>query len=338
MTIFGWDASHYDAPSIGNALAQGITFITHKAGGDSNDAELNDWWNGVKTIGQEECLLGAYWVLYPGSPSTKADAFIARLDSQCDGWRNRPFMLQVDCEKWGGDANTVPYKGDIQTFCERLIFRMPKLVSIVYGPEWVYGSSLAGLDFPLWASSYVNGSGGFESLYPGDGSSKWHSYSGQVPAVLQYTSSANIGGQTTCDANAYRGSLQELTNLVAPGWMEAPQMELTDKIGDETYPNRTVGDVLRDIEQLRDFLVNDVAGTASAGIKASAPVQSLVGLKAAIPTVAQIVSATVNALPPANIDVPALAAALVAAGVTGGATKEEVGTELRAVLGSLDNT
>src|SRR5882757_7294531 len=133
MTVFGWDQSHFDAPSIGNAVSQGIVFITHKAGGDADDAELNTWWNGVKGLGPE-VLLGAYWVLYPGSASSRADSFLARLDSQCPGWRDRPFILQADCEKWNGDSSTVPSKSDIQTFCDRLHSKMPKLRPIVYGP------------------------------------------------------------------------------------------------------------------------------------------------------------------------------------------------------------
>lgn len=220
MTIFGWDMSHYDAPSIGNAVAEGIEFVTHKAGGDGNDTELPLWWSGVKSIDPGKVLLGAYWVLYPGSPSGRADSFIARLDDVCDGWRDRPFLLQVDCEKWNGDPGTVPSEADISAFCDRLVQKMPKLRPIVYAPKWVYGSGLTGLGYPLWASSYVTGSGPFKALYPGDSSSKWSAYSGQTPAVLQYTSSATIGGQTFSDANAFRGTLQELTAFVAPGWSE----------------------------------------------------------------------------------------------------------------------
>lgn len=218
MTIYGWDMSHYDSSGTGNAVAQGIDFITHKAGGDAPDAELAAWWSGVRGWDPSQVLLGAYWVLYPDKPAARADAFLARLDAQCPGWRGRPFILQVDCERWNGDQGTVPSKGEIKVFCDRLVARVPKLRPIVYAPKWVYGDSLAGLGYPLWASSYVGGAGGFKQLYPGDGSSRWGSYSGQVPAVLQYSSSATIGGQTTCDANAFRGTLAELTKLVAPGF------------------------------------------------------------------------------------------------------------------------
>lgn len=218
MTILGWDQSHYDSiPDMARAYADGIRFMTHKAGGDANDAELGPWWKVAKPY-RDRMLLGAYWVQYPGDPRTRADRFIARLDDQCPGWRDGPFILQTDCEIWGGDRSTLPGKSDIAAFCDRLRERMPKLRPIVYAPKWAYGNSLAGLAYPLWASAYVNGAGSAVGLYPGDGSSKWGAYSSQTPAILQYTSSATIAGQTTCDANAFRGTLTELTALLAPGW------------------------------------------------------------------------------------------------------------------------
>jgi hypothetical protein len=136
----------------------------------------------------------------------------------CPGWRNGPFILQLDCEKWNDDSATVPTKAYIQQFCNQLRASTPKLMPIVYAPEWVYGDTLKGLGYPLWASSYVSGSGYASALYPGDSSAKWHAYSGQTPAVLQFTSSATIAGQTTCDANAFRGSITDLISLLAPGW------------------------------------------------------------------------------------------------------------------------
>lgn len=232
MTIFGTDMSHYDAApsSLGvNLVAEGFSFATHKAGGDAMDAEIGAWWNAVK--GQRgKLLLGAYWVLYPGNPTGRADAFLARLDSQCPGWRDGPFILQLDCEDWTGNGSTKPGKVDIKAACDRLKAKMPKLTAIVYASQGQYTNGLAGLDYPLWNARYpVSGAGSASAIYAragGDSGKGWASYSGQVPAIWQFTSSATIAGQTTCDANAYRGTLAELTALLAPGWED--DMALTD--------------------------------------------------------------------------------------------------------------
>jgi hypothetical protein len=219
MTIFGSDVSHYDGADTRAMFSDGIAFQTHKAGGDSNDAELGAWWNLAKGY-RDHVMLGAYWVLYPGSPAARAAAFVQRLDSQCPGWRDGPFILQADCEKWNGDPATVPPVAQVNAFCDALVGLMPKLRPVGYLPDWVYGD-ISGFRYPLWSSKYVTGSGHYRSLYPGDSSSKWASYGGgRRPAILQYSSSATIGGQTTCDANAYQGNLEELTALLAPGWVE----------------------------------------------------------------------------------------------------------------------
>jgi len=55
---------------------------------------------------------------------------------------------------------------------------------------------------------------GFKALYPGNSYAGWTAYSGQTPAICQYTSSATIAGLTTCDANAYRGTLDQLLTLI----------------------------------------------------------------------------------------------------------------------------
>lgn len=221
MTVFGWDMSHYDGPSIGTAVSQGISFITHKAGGDALDQELDEWWTGVRGL-PSSVILGAYWVLYPGDPAGRAASFLSRLDSACPGWRNRDsFILQADCEKWGGDSGTVPSISDINAFCASLVARTGgKYRPIVYAPKWVYGN-VSQLKYPVWASSYVSGPvGSFKAMYPGDDSGRWNPY-GKPVDILQYTSSATIGGQTTCDANAYRGTVLQLKQLVTPGGIMA---------------------------------------------------------------------------------------------------------------------
>jgi len=219
MTIYGSDVSHYDDPDTRSMFSAGIMFQTHKAGGDVNDAELGTWW-GLARNYRDKALLGAYWVLYPGNPVADANEFVARLDQQCSGWRDGPFILQADCEIWSGQSNTLPPISQVNAFCDRLVQLCPKLRPIVYAPKWCYGDKVSALKYPLWASQYVTGTAGFKGLYPGDSSSKWAAYGGKTPAILQYSSSATIGDQTTCDANAFRGTLAQLTALLAPGWTE----------------------------------------------------------------------------------------------------------------------
>jgi hypothetical protein len=331
VTIFGWDMSHFDAPGIGSALAEDISFITHKAGGDANDAEIGAWWAAAK--GQREwLLLGAYWVLYPGNPVYRADLFLARLDATCPGWRDGPFILQADCEKWNGDAGTVPSKAEIKAFCDRLQYRMPKLQPVVYAPKWVYGDSLSGLGYPLWASSYVTNAGGFKALYPGDSSSRWAAYSGQTPAILQYTSSATIGGQTTCDANAYRGTLAQLTALVAPGWSnlledDVSEQDVTNALtkffaaaprpgAADTLPENVIGD-----RGWKQPLPNPLRGTTDPATQ-----QTTVPRTLAYQLLADIAT-VIGRIPTAEETAAAVLAAL------GAADLDAAAASLRAVLG-----
>lgn len=234
--IYGWDASHYDSPPNASRMIQeGFSFYTHKLGGDANDPEANDAWDNVRDY-RDHLLVGGYWVVRPdlhSDATADADAFLARADSQCPTWRNAPFILQADCESWGDSSGRKkPNKSHIKTFCDRLRSKAPKLMPIVYASKGDYGDSLTGLPYPLWNAryslSYKTGTASglyAQALAAGSG---WGSYSGQTPAIWQFTSSATIAGQTTCDANAYRGSLAQLTALLAPGWSN--DMEISDLI------------------------------------------------------------------------------------------------------------
>lgn len=301
-------------------MAEGFRFITHKAGGDRDDPEIGAWWNGVQGLGRD-VLLGAYWVQYPGSPTGRADAFLARLDSQCPGWRARDaFLLQVDCEKWNGDPATMPGRTDIKAFCARLVARTGgKYRPVVYAPKWAYGDTLTGLGFPLWASSYVSGSGAASALYPGDTSARWAAYSGQTPAILQFTSSATIAGQSTCDANAFRGTLAQLKELVTPPPVitppqEGPDVNLDDKIGDPAHPNRTVRDLFRDLAHKRGWEIGDledsqqtppVSGSPAALMLAAAA--EVKALRAETASMGVALGEAIRALGAQNVDLDALA-------------------------------
>lgn len=299
-TIFGWDASHFDkVPDGGRVVTEGFKFMTHKAGGDANDAELGAWWQEMKGY-QDHLLLGAYWVLRRTDGLMAADAFLARLDGQCPGWRSGPFILQLDCEIWNDGAVPAPTKGQIKACADRLVAKTSGLRPIVYAPRWVYGDDLEGLKYPLWASSYVTGSGTASQLYPGDSSSRWGAYSGQTPAILQFTSSATIAGQTTCDANAFRGTLADLTALLAPGWTTKEEtMNLTDTTGNKAYAGRTVEDFFGDFWKERDVLWGDANGTKIAALPPNSPLAQLLKMPAQL---AALSASLLNLTPSAFAD------------------------------------
>jgi hypothetical protein len=216
--LWGLDKSHFDsATGTATIVSQGFGFMTHKAGGDAPDAELGAWWADAKPH-RADILLGAYWVLYPGHGAGAGDSFLARLDAVCDGWRDGPFILQLDCEEWNGDTGTMPRLVDIRACANRLRTLAPKLMPIVYAPKWAYGNTLNGLGFPLWSSSYTTAKGAASAIYPGDSYAGWTAYSGIVPTIAQFSSTATVAGDSTSDVNCFKGTQSQLSSLLAPGW------------------------------------------------------------------------------------------------------------------------
>jgi len=296
VTIFGWDASHYDAPpNAAKVISEGFSFMTHKVGGDGNDMEADDYWRAVKPYrathvavdangqqyfaradGSRGLLVGAYWIVRPdlhSSPTADADQFLARLDAMMPGWRDAPFILQADAESWGDSSGRKkPNMRHLKAFGDRLKAKVPKLRMFAYASRGDYGDGLSGLGYPLWnanyAMNYVTGTAsGIYARCGGDSGPGWHSYSGQVPEIWQFSSSITIAGQTTCDANAFRGTADQLIALLAPGWAPKPPvkgttMNLSDKVNSAVYPNRTVENFFADFWGVRDVVVGDSKAAA----------------------------------------------------------------------------
>jgi len=266
MTVYGWDASHYDwdrgGMDIAGAEREGIAFMTHKLGEGSNytDSRFDDYWARVT---KTDIIPGAYYVLHRGNAVAQADRFIAMLDAKAKGWRDRDFILQADCESWNGGAIPEPTPGDIEAFCDRLAAKAPQCRPVVYAPKWVYQNRLINLSYSLWASNYgTNTVGAFKSLYPGDTSSRWGAYSGRTPAILQYGSKLRIAGQGSCDANGFRGDRAEFIKLVSNRTSEEIDVEQKEKLLANTgSPGRTIGDFLGDVQNFRNQWVTKLGGT-----------------------------------------------------------------------------
>jgi len=211
---WGWDASHYDAPPTSR---DGISFYTHKAAEGHKfykDAEYAQSLNAARSLGIP--ILGSYFVNHPGAVADQADWWVSIVNNETPWWRQVPFIWQIDAEKFDY-MSRAPSLSEINALGDAVCAQAgcPASSVIVYAPKWLYGDTLKGLRYRLWASSYgTNPAVPYRDAYPGDGSSRWGAYSGQTPIILQYGSRTTIAGQTTCDANAYRGTLAQLTTLL----------------------------------------------------------------------------------------------------------------------------
>jgi GH25 family lysozyme M1 (1,4-beta-N-acetylmuramidase) len=219
VAIYGWDASNHDwgrgSMNFVAAKQAGISFFVHKCtDGDRyyRDPYFARAMAGAKSAGIP--LLGAYHVLWNKNPLPQMDWFMSILDKDAPGWRHGGFILQLDCEPFGYNGGA-PSPPTIKTAADYLKAKTG-YTPVVYGPKWVYGDSLHGLGYPLWASNYgTNASNTLAGLRAiADNSARWSTYSGQTPAILQFGSKAVIGTQSTCDVNAYRGTLADLRALI----------------------------------------------------------------------------------------------------------------------------
>jgi hypothetical protein len=264
LTLFGWDASKYDwdrgPMDLGAAARAGISFFTHKIteGNSTVHTQCGAALQRARDAGIP--FLGVYHVPRSGpSVAAQRDYFMSKLNSLVPWWKSFPgFFVQVDTEKWDYDAVSAARGHDV---CVALASATGRKV-VHYAPEWAYGNGIPGNE-PLWASNYVGG-GNFRSIYPGDNSSRWHAYSGRTPAILQYSATATIGSQSNCDANAFRGSVDDFARLIG-AQEEIPDMQQSEVLIENTgHPGRTVGQVLADGENFRRAMIGD--GDLSGGI------------------------------------------------------------------------
>ncbi len=236
MTVFGWDASDFDwsrgSMNLSAAYNAGIRFFTHKATEDIRTKHVRYGDAMVRARDAGVPILGAYGVpRTPGFPrgtvNQQVDFYLNYVDSKTPWWRDwEHWFFQVDLEHWssGGAVYDAVAPSVGLTWCARIAELTHRRV-VLYAPKWAYGDGIGG-DWPLWASNYVSGAGNFTNLYPGDASSRWSAYSGRTPVILQYTSNATIGSQGTCDANAFRGSLDQMQSFVRMG---QPSTETEDE-------------------------------------------------------------------------------------------------------------
>lgn len=240
MTMFLWDASNYDwsrgPMDLHAAYTDGIRGFTHKATEGTRFVHDNFGAAMIRAKATGIPFLGAYVV--PRTPGNNGHGtvaeqltfFINYVNLHVPWWRTFPgWFWQVDTEIWSNSNGVYdhvsPQVG--ADMCSRLRQATGK-ATIHYAPKWAYGDSIPG-DEPLWASSYVAGSGSYHGLYPGDGSSRWSAYSGRTPAILQFSSHATVGSQPTCDANAFRGTESDFAELIGASSSSTVEDDMTNE-------------------------------------------------------------------------------------------------------------
>lgn len=259
MTRYGWDTSDYDhgrgPVDVALARKQGIDFLSHKIseGTYFNAVHAGEVLRAGATA--KMSVLGGYHVLYgkqTAAVSDQVDWYLQCLQGHFPGYRDYlpAFIHQIDAEKFRY-MRRKPTVGEINTFGDLVVKRtgcLPTQV-VAYAPKWLYGDALAGLRYRLWASSYVAGAASPQALYPGDGDFRWQPYSGIEPTLLQFSSSAEIGGNHTCDANAVRvDTRKQLVGLFVPAkTQEETDVAMTKE--DRDYLDKRIEDAKDEILQ-----------------------------------------------------------------------------------------
>jgi hypothetical protein len=202
---FGLDISHHQdlRLDLAQCRREGIEFVILKAteGAGWNDPEFAANVNEARAAG---LLVAVYH--YQRSNATAA-AQIANVRDSVP--LDVPVVLDVETNS-GGVALT----RDIVSGLRAAGYRVP----LTYIPRWYWqqlgAPSLAGLP-PLWSSRYPdNIVGSIADEWADVPAHYWNGYGGLDAAVLQFTSSVRIAGDQPIDANAYRGSRDQLAALL----------------------------------------------------------------------------------------------------------------------------
>jgi GH25 family lysozyme M1 (1,4-beta-N-acetylmuramidase) len=217
MTIFGLDVSRFQGSiDWAKVKAAGIDWATIKAseGPEWQTApETRDYFRREFPRARAAGLtVGAYHVVRSGNIPEQVAWYLRQLTAV--GANPLEIVNQLDFEKWDYDF---PSYSTLKSLIRALLIVTP-VKPVLYTGKWIWdlvsgdpSDAESDLGVPLWDSNYgTNPNVNFKTAYPGDGSSRWRSYGGWSASILQYGSKTIVPGVTGgCDANAYRGTLEE---------------------------------------------------------------------------------------------------------------------------------
>jgi len=227
VTVFVWDVSSYDGlvslDAAHRARDEGIVAVVHRL---TRQGGLLDPYAGrnLSTFRQAGFgLVGAYAVTYTSGGTQQDSLTIRQADQVCPWWRTFPgWWWMEDLERWPTDN----VRADLGIQVARELQAGSGRRCSLYASHGQYGDQLRSWDGPLVNADYTgHPPAGFKAMYPGDNwrpdhgswNGGWTAYSGREPDLLQYTSSATVGGLTTCDVSAYRGTYDQLYQLLTGG-------------------------------------------------------------------------------------------------------------------------
>lgn len=239
MTLLYVDVSHHDRARRGRALdwtaIRSVTspvMVARATYGDPNGyspdtryfAEFQD---GARAAGF--VLRGAYHNLIRGDASSmrrQVDWFRRTAAAESCHW------MMVDVERYAElvDNGLWPRWSDVLRWRDAWYAADDRPIAW-YLPQWLFdgyyrdaGGDMTDLPGPLIQSHYAGGDGTAAQIYAAAGADSgtgWDdTYGGRRCQIWQYTSAANVSGASgNTDVNAYRGSLDQLTDLLTGGDM-----------------------------------------------------------------------------------------------------------------------
>jgi hypothetical protein len=205
MPTFGLDLSHHQdlALDLARCRREGIDFVFIKSteGSTFVDPEFAANLAEARAAGMH---VAAYHYVRASAPASAQVAHIRRVVPL-----DVPVIPDVEA-----NSGSIGLTREFVTRLKEAGYRVP----LLYLPRWYWqqiGSPpLAGLP-PLWSSRYPDNVVGTIGDEWADVPTKyWNGYGGLDVAVLQFTSSARIAGHQPLDANAYRGSREDLAVLL----------------------------------------------------------------------------------------------------------------------------
>lgn len=218
MTIFGIDISNNNGSGIdlGEVAREGFSFVFAKV--SEGDYFIDATWPSYRDAAHESGLVvaGYHYLRGDCDVGAQAELFVEHLGDAA---------TMVDFEANSGGIDTFWAFADA-------VNRLGRRIDLSYIPRW-YWQQIGCPDLSqvpgLIQSSYVGGTGFAVDMYPGDATSYWNGFGGKAVDLLQFTDAAQVAGHTV-DANAFRGSVDDLRRLLGlmPPTTQGDFMALTD--------------------------------------------------------------------------------------------------------------